>query len=575
MSIFRVYVDDMLFYHPNLSKLAITQAQVQEDAENIDSLILSAPFHHPYIDSIKPMASTIVCKKDDAVVFEGRALDDGSDFYNTHTWTYESCLAYLKDTIQPPYSYQGTLKGLLEYFISVHNAAVEEQKQFTIGNVTVTDENDYISYSNSDYSVTMDAIKDKLLETHDVYLQIHYTDSGKVLDYLADFNTSSLQTVELGKNLLDVKINRDHAERATALIPLGARKTETDEDGNESETDERVDITSVNDGKNYVCNEDAVAEIGWIWATEVWEDVALPSNLFRKATARIAELSKGITSMDLTIVDESDTGADIGDIRARMYVKCLSQPHGIDGTYLCVSRTRDYLNPSGNTITIGASGVTLTSASAKQSRNLSALEDDILGQTSRIETISGKADSASQTAAEALEQTSGLSDDIFALQVNVRECYSEITKASEQINSSVRETYATKSELETIQQDFQTSITETSTEIRMDFLATTSAISNQVSENQTLLEEYIRFKGALIELGKVGNAFTAELSNEELAFKEDGQTIAYISNQSLVITNAEIRYKLSLGTEDRGWFDFIPRSTGNLSIVWRDPTSTT
>ena len=81
----------------------------------------------------------------------------------------------------------------------------------------------------------------------------------------------------------------------------------------------------------------------------------------------------------------------------------------------------------------------------------------------------------------------------------------------------------------------------------------------------------IRFKGALIELGKVGNAFTAELSNEELAFKENGQKIAYISNQSLVITNAEIRNKLSLGNESRGWFDFIPRTNGNLSIKWRGP----
>jgi len=96
-----------------------------------------------------------------------------------------------------------------------------------------------------------------------------------------------------------------------------------------------------------------------------------------------------------------------------------------------------------------------------------------------------------------------------------------------------------------------------------------------VAYNQELLEEYIRFKGALIELGKVGNAFTAELSNEELAFKEDGQTIAYISNQSLVITNVEVRYKLALGDETRGWFDFIPRTSGNLSIVWREPTSST
>ena len=105
MSLFRVFVDDQLFYHPHLSQLSITEAKVQEDAENIDSLTLSAPFNHPYLSSIQPMASTIVCKKDDLTVFEGRALDDGTDFYNTHTWTCESCLAYLKDTMQPPFSY--------------------------------------------------------------------------------------------------------------------------------------------------------------------------------------------------------------------------------------------------------------------------------------------------------------------------------------------------------------------------------------------------------------------------------------------------------------------------------------
>ena len=352
MSLFRVFVDGQLFYHPHLSQLSITEAKVQEDAENIDSLTLSAPFNHPYLSSIQPMASTIVCKKDDLTVFEGRALDDGSNFYNTHTWTCESCLAYLKDTMQPPFSYQGPLRGLLEQFLSVHNAAVEEKKQFTLGTVTVTDNNDYISYSNSDYSVTLDAIQDKLVKTHGGYLQVRYTDTGKLLDYLEDFPDRSLQTVEFGKNLTDVKITRDHTERVTALIPLGAKLTETDEDGNETETDTRLDITAVNDGRNYVYDEKEVKES----------------------------------------VDESDTGADIGDIRARMYVRCISKPHGIDGTYLCLSRTRDYLDPSGNTITIGAAGVRLTSQSAKQEQNITSIEDDLLGQTSKIEVITGKVD---------------------------------------------------------------------------------------------------------------------------------------------------------------------------------------
>lgn len=152
-------------------------------------------------------------------------------------------------------------------------------------------------------------------------------------------------------------------------------------------------------------------------------------------------------------------------------------------------------------------------------------------------------------------------DDVETLKVQVHECYSEITKTSNEILSSVKDTYIEKSALSTIQSDFQTAITQNSSEIRMDFTAITDKIKNNVSTNQALLEEYIRFKGALIELGKVGNAFTAELSNEELAFKENGQKIAYISNQSLVITNAEIRNKLSLGNDARGWFDFIPTVT--------------
>ena len=549
MSIFRVFVDGQLFYHPQLSQLAITKAQVKEDAENIDSLTLSAPFSHPYLSLLHPMASTIVCKKGDRVVFEGRALDDGSDLYNTHTWVCESCLAYLKDTIQPPYDYQGTLKGLLEYFVSEHNKNVEDKKKFTVGNVTVTDDNDYVHYSSSDFSVTLDAIRSKLLKTHGGYLSVRYTESGRFLDYLADFSEYSVQTVEFGRNLLNVALSMDHAERVTALIPLGAKIKTIDEMGNEVETDERVSISAVNDSKNYICDDDAVKEVGWIWATEVWEDVTLPANLLRKAQARLPELSKGIVSMELTIVDESDTGTDIGDIHARQYVDCLSPPHGIDGRYLCVSKTTDYLNPANNTITIGASGVRLTSASVRQEQSISALEDELLGATKEI------------------------NGSISSLVVNLHECYSEITKTSEQIGMTVREEYITRSDLAAIQADFETSITQNSTEIRMDFTQEVSELRGAVANNQMLLEEYIRFKGALIELGKVGNAFTAELSNVELAFKENGQKIAYISNQILVITNAEIRNKLSLGNESRGWFDFLPRANGNLSIKWRGPVT--
>ena len=111
------------------------------------------------------------------------------------------------------------------------------------------------------------------------------------------------------------------------------------------------------------------------------------------------------------------------------------------------------------------------------------------------------------------QNVAGYEDDIAAIQENVRECYSEISKSSEQIRLAVREDYISRSEMATIQQDFQSTITQNSSEIRMDFSTITDELKDNIATNQELLEEYIRFKGALIELGKVGNAFTAELSN--------------------------------------------------------------
>lgn len=52
--------------------------------------------------------------------------------------------------------------------------------------------------------------------------------------------------------------------------------------------------------------------------------------------------------------------------------------------------------------------------------------------------------------------------DVETLKVQVHECYSEITKTSNEILSSVKDTYIEKSDMEKIQQDFQTSITQNS-----------------------------------------------------------------------------------------------------------------
>ena len=96
--------------------------------------------------------------------------------------------------------------------------------------------------------------------------------------------------------------------------------------------------------------------------------------------------------------------------------------------------------------------------------------------------------------------------DVETLKIQVHECYSEITKTSNEILSSVKDTYIEKSDIEKIQQDFQTSITQNSSEIRMDFTAITDEIKNNVATNQELLEEYIRFNLVKSEMHSLLNS---------------------------------------------------------------------
>lgn len=64
----------------------------------------------------------------------------------------------------------------------------------------------------------------------------------------------------------------------------------------------------------------------------------------------------------------------------------------------------------------------------------------------------------------------------------------------------------------------------------------------------------IRFEGARITLGRSDSAIQAVLSNDRLEFVENGQTIAYISNRMLYITDAHITGSLSFGNADTGLY---------------------
>lgn len=132
----------------------------------------------------------------------------------------------------------------------------------------------------------------------------------------------------------------------------------------------------------------------------------------------------------------------------------------------------------------------------------------------------------------------------------------------DQINLLVKQITTTENGLSALTQSVSNEMNMTSEAI--NFVKTsTKALENIVNGkiDTVTLEEYIRFNGASIELGKTGSNFKAVLNNSELGFYQSNTKIAYISNNELNITDAVISNSLSIGK-----FMWYPRANGNLSL---------
>nr|DAI63191.1 MAG TPA: hypothetical protein [Caudoviricetes sp.] len=193
------------------------------------------------------------------------------------------------------------------------------------------------------------------------------------------------------------------------------------------------------------------------------------------------------------------------------------------------------------------------------------LVEDVDTVTQRVVEISTDLGKITQRVTETETSTKTVEDKLAQQEISVNGIKSEVSSTNAKIEALSNNKVNSDEYNQTIE-TLKTMIEQGDSQIEFNFKNIqdkTDELGNIIANNQSVLEEYIRFKGALIELGRVGNDFSAILSNTELAFLQNGQKIAYISNNKLYITDAEVQNKLVIGK-----FAFIPRANGNLSFTW-------
>ena len=337
---YRVKVDGESIHDPIQGK-TISMATVTQAANCADQFVFTIYPDNIGYEKIKRHLSIIEVYDDQDCIFRGRAINDTIGWLNQKTITCESDFALLNDSILRPYQFKGSVERYFRTLLEWHNSQMAEDKRIYPRTVTVKDDNDLIVRGNSNYPSTMTELQDKLIDKLGGYIIIERVDGVNYADYLAESPYASTQKIQVRKNLLDYKRNNKGESIATALIPLGAQ------DG-----DHRITIESVNNGLDYIVNEEAAEKYGVIFATAIWDDVTVPANLLRKGQEMLKTMT-GTSSLELTAVDMHQADASIEGFRLLQNVEIEDNAHNVSGRYLITKKVTSLDNPANNKITIG------------------------------------------------------------------------------------------------------------------------------------------------------------------------------------------------------------------------------
>ena len=451
-------------------------------------------------------------------------------------------------------AYGNVVEFFLCCLLKEHNTHVASWQKLNLGNVTVTDPNNFITRSSEGYATTWETLRSKLFEsTLGGYLNVRYEPDGNYVDYLADFPLTNTQRVTFGENLLDLTRQSDATETYSAIMPFGAQME--DEDGNRY----TLDLSTMPDGNItddvvkkglYLYSKSAVATYGWICMPiddATWKDVTVASNLQSKAVAQLTGTSVKLSNtIELKALDLHLTDDEIQSFRVCRNLLVDSLPHGLATvSYQLLKMDIDIMNPQNTTITAG-------------------------------QTVRSLTDVSNQQQAAVQEKIEKVVKDIAENRENVVEVKNQVvTSSTEMVNTcneiimSAMTDYVQTGNFEQFQRTMEAQLKILSDSITMKFTETTNGIKDVNGDLQSKfnqLYKYIEFSGdTAITISSGDSTMTLEIDNENgIIIKQNGVQLGrwcgdtFESGNIIVKVNERAQF---------GDFAFIPRSDGSLQFL--------
>lgn len=335
--------------------------------------------------------------KNNTIEFIGRVLmpvpSMGSDGVIESTVVCESELSYLHDTNTRHGEFHDiSVEDFLKMLINNHNAHTTEDKWFEVGKVEVIDKiYRFTSYDQT----TFESIKDNLLDRLGGEILIRYENNKRYLDYVLQAGKKSSVDIRLSKNLISFTREVDPTQVATRAIGYGAKK---------ENSEERIDFKSLNNGKDYIDDEEAIKAYGLIEKTFIYDDVTKPENLLRKVQEKQKEVNRNLVKHQITAVDLYSIGLEIESFDIYNVHRFINPLIGINEELRIVEKTVDINEPQNSKLIIGDKFETLRSFQNKtilNEKNITRVQETV----STTVKVVGNVNSTLNTTVDSLNDT--------------------------------------------------------------------------------------------------------------------------------------------------------------------------
>lgn len=337
-----------------------------EEVNQIPSFAFNISPFNPMYDSLHDRKSvvSVVNTKTNETEFEGTVLYSEKQMTGSGTIyrsvTCEGYLGYLCDSIQPYRHYDGyTVQEFVSALLDCHNALVSEEKRIYLGSCDFSGDN--TNSKTTAYRTTLEELKVNLVERVGGEMRIRKVNGKLVLDFLRQYGSTSSTVVELADNLISLDVKTDSTSIITRLVPLGAQLSP-------DESAERLNISSVNNGKIYIDDTAAIAKYGIIAGKVEFDDITLPQNLLSAGRKYLENNNRIQKAYKAQVLDLSPLYDSYEGFRAGNTYHFKNKLLGIDEELRLIKRTVDIYKPHKPSVEIGDKSEKITDISVRTAR---------------------------------------------------------------------------------------------------------------------------------------------------------------------------------------------------------------